>query len=448
MRPHLAIARWTEQHEVATNAVVVSVLMFFTVLGSVSGGWGQFIGAALVGVPVNLRIGRPVTAALLVALATVISTVALGVWPVATGFWAVPMVIHRVAARSQRSHRLGVLGLALVVALVVSLVSPLWSEPMIAPGSIAFGGTDWWMAVLVITPFVWLVVITSYLLGDVKRVRWEREQAEAQRAQALADRAEALAAWAHRLEIERDQEVRLAAQDERTRIAREMHDVVAHSLSVVITQADGARYASAADPTAAVETLERISTTARGSLTEMRRLLGVLRTDDAQQVTPVPGTTDVPDLVQGVRQSGLPVDLTLPEDPEALSRLPAGASLALYRLVQEGLTNVLKHCPKATGASVVLRSGHGWAEAQVVNDGLLAAQASQAAQDSRSANRHGPSDDATHRPIPSSGQGLRGLAERLGVYGGQLEATPSRDNADQWVIRGWVTTDDQRQDLP
>nr|WP_280842275.1 histidine kinase [Kocuria subflava] len=270
---------------------------------------------------------------------------------------------------------------------------------------------------------MWLTIVTAYLFGDLKRVKWEREVALAQRAQALSDRAEALAAWAHRLEVERDQEVRLAAQDERTRIAREMHDIVAHSLSVVITQADGARYAASQDPQAATDTLARISVTARDSLTEMRRLLGILRTEEGPLTAPVPGFGNLPELVAGVRQAGLPVELVLPRSDDAVAALPPGASLAIYRLVQEALTNALKHSPGATAAMVRIRTGWEWVEAVVINDGVLTEV-----------------DSTTTKPLPSSGQGLRGLAERLGVYGGQLQAGPVPENPDRWMVRGWVRT--------
>lgn len=424
MRPHVSAARWIEEHPVATNAIVVTALSGLTILMMAGLGATGLMGAAALAAPMYLRVQRPVLAAVLVAVGAVFATAVLQTWPVAVGMWAVPMAIHRVAARSSRNARLAVLGLALGTGLFIQLISPVWSAPFFSPTAIVFGSVDWWAMVLLLTPLVWLSIVTAYLLGDLKRVKREREEAMAQRTRALSDRAEALAAWAQQLEIERDQQVRLAAQDERTRIAREMHDVVAHSLSVVITQADGARYAAMTDPHAATDTLARISSTARDSLTEMRRLLGVLRTDHAQQTAPVPTVADLPALIAGVRQSGLPVELRLPSDDDAVATLAPGASLAIYRLVQEALTNVLKHAPGATAATVHVRTGHEWVEAEVINDGLLADRP----QDSPELN------------IPSSGQGLRGLTERLSVYGGQLQAGPTSAQPDRWVTRGWVRT--------
>ncbi|MGO1321049.1 MAG: sensor histidine kinase, partial [Galactobacter sp.] len=165
--------------------------------------------------------------------------------------------------------------------------------------------------------------------------------------QALADRAE-------RLEAEQEQERALAAADERRRIAREMHDVVAHSLSVVIAQADGARYAAAADPEVAPKTLGTIASTAREALKEMRSLLGVLRTadDEAAPKTPAPDLSAVPQLVENVRASGLSLQFHRIGQPRR--KLPAGAELAAYRAVQEALTNVLKHAGSEALAALTM----------------------------------------------------------------------------------------------
>ena len=138
---------------------------------------------------------------------------------------------------------------------------------------------------------------------------------------------------ARRLEVERQQERDLAAADERSHIAREMHDIVAHSLSVIITQADGARYASAQDPAIATGTLATIAETGRTSLQDMRRLLGVLRGDEIASTRPLPTLADVETLVDTVRRSGLDVQLERFGQPRRL--MPAGAELTAYRAVQE-----------------------------------------------------------------------------------------------------------------
>jgi signal transduction histidine kinase len=206
-----------------------------------------------------------------------------------------------------------------------------------------------------------------------------------------------LVARAEQAERIAEREVELAARDERSRIAREMHDVVAHGLSVIVVQADGARYAAAKDPDVAVGTLETISTTGRESLTEMRRLLGLLRDGDTG-VTPQPGLADVRHLVDEARAAGTRVEADL---PTTTPEVPDGVALAAYRIVQEALTNVRKHA--GPGATVRLRVAVGRdLEVDVRDDGRGAA-----------ADRDG------------HGLGLVGMRERAAVHGGALEAGPA-----------------------
>jgi len=224
---------------------------------------------------------------------------------------------------------------------------------------------------------------------------------------------------ARRLEYEQEQERRLAAQDERTRIAREMHDIVAHSLSSIISQADGARYAAASartaraqqaeqpsqaqqsEPDIAEQTLELIADTARDSLTQMRSLLGLLRTDEATAYAPVPTLSDVPALVEQSRRAGLPVTFTGITGTMART-LPQGAELAAYRTVQEALTNALKHSPGAA-TTVTIHWGEDGLQLRVQNDPVSSAVAQHIA-----------------RPVPGSGNGLRGMSERIALYHGTL----------------------------
>lgn len=159
------------------------------------------------------------------------------------------------------------------------------------------------------------------------------------------------------IQVERDaaQRAEIAAAAERARIAREMHDVVAHSLSVMVVQADGALYAAKKRPDAAVQTLKTISETGRASLVEMRKLLGLLRADQVgdAQLAPMPGAADISELVEQVRDSGLPIELNIMGD---LGRLGSANGLTAFRIVQEALTNTLKHAgpessPTSTSAS-------------------------------------------------------------------------------------------------
>ena len=244
-----------------------------------------------------------------------------------------------------------------------------------------------------------------WFLGDSRRMRELRSEEFKERAR--------------RLEYEQEQERRLAAQDERTRIAREMHDIVAHSLSSIISQADGARYAAASartaraqqaeqpgqaqqsEPDIAEQTLELIADTARDSLTQMRSLLGLLRTDEATAYAPVPALSDVPALVEQSRRAGLPVTFTGITGTMART-LPQGAELAAYRTVQEALTNALKHSPGAA-TTVAIHWGKDGLQLRVQNDPVSSTAAQHIA-----------------RPVPGSGNGLRGMSERIALYHGSL----------------------------
>lgn len=194
-----------------------------------------------------------------------------------------------------------------------------------------------------------------------------------------------------------EREIELAARDERSRIAREMHDVVAHGLSVIVVQADGARYAAAQDPSVAVRTLETVAETGRTALTEMRRLLGLLREGDTG-VAPQPGLADIRHLVAEARAAGTPVEAVLPED---VVEVPPGVGLASYRIAQEALTNVRKHAgPHATARL----------ELSVGREVVLVVR-----------------DDGRGASAPGDGRGLGvlGMRERATAHGGSLEAGPA-----------------------
>jgi signal transduction histidine kinase len=204
---------------------------------------------------------------------------------------------------------------------------------------------------------------------------------------------------ARRLERERDAQAEVAAAAERARIAREMHDVIAHSISVMVIQADGASYAVDTDTERAKRAMRAIGDTGRQALMEMRRMLGVLRedTDGTATLAPQPGVGELPDLVQQIRTAGLPVGYEVSGAPFAL---PAGLALVAYRIVQEALTNVMKHAGPAATAQVVLHYGDQSVEVRVRDDGRGAT-----ITDGR-------------------GHGLVGMRERAAVYGGQVSAAP------------------------
>ncbi len=172
---------------------------------------------------------------------------------------------------------------------------------------------------------------------------------------------------AARLERERDQQAALGAAAERARIAREMHDIVSHNLTVMIALADGARYALDASPEQATGAIERVSSTGRQALTEMRRLLGVLRGEPAQEpFSPQPTLERLDELIARVDAAGIPVAVDVDGN---LQDLAPGVQLAVFRVAQEALTNTLKHAARPTTASVQLRCGSGHVDLDVTNTG-------------------------------------------------------------------------------
>ena len=224
----------------------------------------------------------------------------------------------------------------------------------------------------------------------------------------------------HLLETERDQATRIAVAEERGRIARELHDVVAHAVSVMVVQADGAGYAIQSDPELAQRALRTISETGRGALGELRRLLDVLRNDesDGEPRVPQPDAHALADLAERMRAAGVPVALEVGE----LGDLPAGVSLGVYRIVQESLTNTLKHAGRGASAAVrVTRTGD-LVEVLVSDDGAgRAHELVPAARNGRAPVR-----------LPG-GNGLIGMRERAHVYGGTLEVGPAPGGG--WQVR-------------
>ena len=228
-----------------------------------------------------------------------------------------------------------------------------------------------------------LFFAVTYAVGRIVHANW-------QRASGHQDRAERL---------EREQEARAAAavETERARIARELHDVIAHSLSVIVVQAAAERRVLPSGTGSAAETLESIEQTGRQAMTELRRLLGLLRKSDSEpSLAPQPGVSRLADLASEVRESGLDVDVRIEGD---LASIPLGLDLSAYRIVQECLTNVLKHA-QAQRVLVSLSCHGRLVEIEVTDDGTAPA-------------------------VPADGGfGLLGMRERVSVYGGTVQAGP------------------------
>jgi signal transduction histidine kinase len=241
--------------------------------------------------------------------------------------------------------------------------------------------------------FVSLGLAGAWVLGDRARV---------QRALTAG-----LQERAVRLERERAEEARRAVATERARIARELHDVVAHHVSMMVVQAEAGPVVVERDPARAAGAFEAIAATGRQALVEMRRLLGVLRGDGdgetAPSLAPQPGLAQVPSLVEQVGRAGLRVELVV-EGPEA--PLPAGVDLSAYRIVQEALTNAVKHGGPGR-AEVLVRYGERELQLRIWDEG-------------RPAGGGGPPPEAGAGTAP--GRGLLGMQERVGLFGGELRA--------------------------
>ncbi|MFC9429192.1 histidine kinase [Streptomyces sp. NPDC056987] len=338
--------------------------------------------AMAVAVPLSLAVAlrrRAPERMLLLVAAVGVAQLVLGVPPGPADF-AMLVVIYTVAARGgpRWAPRLALVG-GLLAAPLSQLRWPMTEEGI--AGRV-------FLAVVLTVPFV-----LAWVLGDSMRTR------SAYFAQ-LEERAT-------RLEKEREAQAKVAVAAERARIARELHDVVAHNVSVMVVQADGAAYVLDAAPDQAKQALETISTTGRQALAEMRRLLGVLRTGDAKEsgeYVPQPDVGQIEDLIENVRAAGLAVDFKIEGTPRPL---PSGVELTAYRIVQEALTNSRKHGGPDVGASVRLVYFDDGLGLLVEDDGRGAA--------------HELYEDGG---ADGRGHGMIGMRERVGMVGGTLDAGP------------------------
>ncbi|MCV7497915.1 histidine kinase, partial [Micrococcus luteus] len=429
VNPLRRLDQWTRLHPVRTDVMAAAAL--FTVLVALP--WialGPMVapdpqgrqtavsllaGAGMV-LPWAVRRVRPVASAAVVTAAAVLHLLAGPEFSMS--LLMVPLTVYNLAANAPRS--ISVAGLLTGLAGGVANGVKVWLFPaqFVTPDGLTVRSPAEPLAMVIMAIGCGLMVLTAWAFGDVVRNRRLTVRA-------LEDRA-------HRLEVQSRQERELAAADERSHIAREMHDIVAHSLQVIISQADGARYAAAAKPALAVTALGTIGQTGRSALADMRQLLGVLR-ETGETVAGVPGVTDddarrpaavvaspdgrgtrlppgrrpqprladLPALVETMRLSGLEVSLLETDTPRRA--LPAGGELAAYRIVQEALTNTLRHGGPDADAFVTLAWTARGLDLQIDDDGRGAA-----------------ADPATR----GSGQGLRGAAERTALFGGTLETGP------------------------
>ncbi|MFJ2617855.1 sensor histidine kinase [Glutamicibacter sp. NPDC087344] len=385
--PHRRIDRWIRENSSKVDFATGLAFTLFCLLLTAGLGYGASLVTTLSLVaislmqtaPLMMRRSHPWPATLIITLGHLLQLAFEGL--MLPSQLAVPIMVYTMAVYGRRWQSFTTLGIGLLGALLAtfSLFNSNSTSPTGEASIITFD---------MIISFVGLalVVTVSWTFGDLARNRRLAMKA-------LQDHAE-------RLEKERIIERDLAAADERNHIAREMHDIVAHSLSVIITQADGARYAAVKEPQIAIDTLKTVSDTGRASLREMRRLLGVLRTDEEAENRPLPTLINIPDLIQNARTAGLEVHLECDSSPR--KELPAGAELTVYRSVQESLTNVVKHAGPNTTATVRLSWTARGLEVRVDDDGRGAGSLS----------------------FDGQGYGLQGMSERVALYDGTCSASP------------------------
>jgi signal transduction histidine kinase len=310
--------------------------------------------------PIVIRRRTPLIAVLISCLAILLHIAAN--YPEGSLPLTVMFLTYSVAALS--STRRATIGLAAVYATILLLVvtDAPGLDALGAVGNMAFFGVAW-------------------SVGIALRARRETLEARISEAEERAN-------------VERQSTARVLAE-ERLRIAQELHDVVAHSMSVIAVQAGVGAHVLADRPEQARAALDAISATSRGTLTEMRRLLGVLRDSDGERAhAPAPGLADVPSLVDDVRNAGVPVTLDVEGSSVCVN---GGIELSAYRVVQEALTNVIKHAGPTTRVGVKVQYLPGSLAVEVVDDGRGAA---------------------------GSGHGLLGMRERVELWGGELTVGP------------------------
>ncbi|GCD18619.1 two-component sensor histidine kinase [Cellulomonas algicola] len=405
------VLRWEDSHRFVVDLLGTLVVLLFGLTlnvnfldGSSARAVPDLLVAFLLIAPLAWRRVRPAASAATVYSVALLQMLFVTPLMIPADF-AVLVALYSVTVHGPRwAHRVAMVG-AIVGGVLLPITLVTWWNP---PSAVAT------------TIFVWSVAAAVWAFGLARRSR--RETLEA-----LVDRAT-------RLERERDQQAQIATAAERARIAREMHDIVAHSLTVMIAQADGGRYAASADPAAATRALGTIGETGRAALTDMRRLLGVLRegpptptgsipvvappagtaaalgtappagggpagpTPPGPAVTPQPSVEDVPHLVEQVRASGLRVSLVRTGTPR---HLPPGVGLTAFRITQEALTNVLKHAGPDPSVTVVMSWRPDALALEVSDDGRGASAGSD-----------------------GLGHGLLGMRERAALFGGTVTAGP------------------------
>jgi signal transduction histidine kinase len=375
---------WDSDHRLWTDSLAATVLLVGCLLFSRSVGGNHTVNAVLqfaLVLPLAWRRRAPS------AVFAVVATVALVQWLVAVPLPADLALLVALFTLAVHATPVRALAGAGIVEVGVFMATFRW-QPV---GDTSFASIVFLSGMVAAALFVGLTLRTWRAYMDT-----------------LVERA-------NRLELERDQRARLAAAAERSRIAREMHDVVAHNVSIMVTLAEGARAATGSDPLGAAEAMGEVSSTGRLALADMRSLLGVLHAQgERTDLAPQPDLSALPTLIEGVRSTGIAVQL---DQRGQRFEAPPGVGLSLYRMVQESLTNVLKHGDRVSKAVVALDYEYPFIGLKVRDDGVAA------------------------RP-GRGGHGLRGMQERAAVCGGSLTAGPLPGGG--WEVATRVRVDGSR----
>jgi len=354
--------------------------------------WAAIVWTVVVHVPLAWRRTRPVAAGIVLGLIFC----GFRLWEVpeytvsAIALFVTFVSIGRYGRRGRDATRIGItLGLAAVLAAgIIFQETPEEFRPVLTGAltinllyNIVFVGAAW-------------------LLGDALRRQADRERSLEERTRQLVD--------------EREANARRAVVDERLRIAREVHDVVAHHVSLMGVQAGAARRMVGRDPERVPQMLSTVEDSSRQAVDELRRLIGLLRSDEDRRglLEPFPGIDRLEQLVADTRATGLDVRLAVDGDP---CPLPDSVSLSAYRIVQEALTNTIKHA-HARRCEVAVRYGTDAIEVEVTDDGIGA----------RTATGSGASADATVAGV-GTGHGVAGMGERVALHDGELSVGPLAD---------------------
>jgi signal transduction histidine kinase len=370
--------------QTAADAALASALLIASLADQLKGGagsgWGgphavQILLALAISVPFLWRRSHAPLVVVIVAIASFVSVGLVEPRQAAfEPFLALVLAFYSVGAHTEERKALVTLLLAIPTGVVAGLLAAHygWSKT----------GNS-------LPTVVWIT--TAWIVGRIIR-SWRGRAVALEHANRI-------------LEEQRELQAQAAVAVERGRIARELHDVIAHNISMIVVQAGAAARVLEGEQPNVRRALETIETTGRETVDEMRRLLGVLRrADDGQALAPQPGLAELDALVAQVREAGLTVDLQIEGTP---SPLPPGLDLSAYRIAQEGLTNALKHAGAAR-AAVIVTYGRDTVEIEIRDDGRGGVGAS------------------------GTGHGLVGMRERVALWGGKLQVGPEHGG---WVVR-------------